>query len=159
MKKSPPQPAPLDVNELIREVLLVLHASLVSDRIEVRLDLSEEVPVILGDRVQLQQVILNLVMNAAEAMRDNSDNPRTLLVSSHVLETGEVAISVRDSGVGVDPTVFEKLFEPFFTTKPRGMGMGLFVSRSIVERHRGHLWALTSEGQGATFHVTLPAVA
>jgi signal transduction histidine kinase len=104
-------------------------------------------------------VILNLVMNGIEAMRQSSRGPRTLVVSSSVLETGEVAVIVRDSGVGVEPAVFEKLFDAFFTTKPSGMGMGLSVSRSIVESHGGRLWASRNEGPGVSFHVALPVLA
>jgi signal transduction histidine kinase len=108
--------------------------------------------------VQLQQVILNLVMNGVDAMKERPDGPRSLVVSSRVLDTGEVTMTVQDSGVGVDPAVFDRLFDPFFTTKPEGMGMGLSVSRSIVESHGGHLWASMNQGPGATFHVSLPAI-
>jgi len=107
----------------------------------------------------LQQVILNLVMNGIDAVNERRDGSRSLVISTRALDTGEVTMTVRDSGVGVDPAVFDKLFDPFFTTKPDGMGMGLSVSRSIVESHGGRLWASINDGPGATFHVALPALA
>jgi C4-dicarboxylate-specific signal transduction histidine kinase len=159
LKKSPPQPAGQDVNALVRDVLVLVQDALLHQRIDVQVALAGGLPEVLGDRVQLQQVILNLVMNGVEAMHDVTDRPRRLLISSHVLDTGKVAVSVLDSGVGVDPAVFERLFDPFFTTKPEGMGMGLSVSRSIVESHGGQLWASMNDGPGATFHLALPAMA
>jgi signal transduction histidine kinase len=106
----------------------------------------------------LQQVILNLVLNSADAMQA-AERPRKLVVSSQRLGTGEVTMTVQDSGIGVDPAVFDKLFDPFFTTKADGMGLGLSVSRTIVESHGGRLWASMNDGPGATFHVALPVVA
>jgi C4-dicarboxylate-specific signal transduction histidine kinase len=157
LKKSLPQPAAQDVNGVLREVLALVHDALATHRIDVRAEFGE-VPLVLADRVQLQQVILNLVMNGVDALKDRADGPRRLAVSTRVLDTGEVLMTVEDSGVGVDPAVFDRLFEPFFTTKADGMGMGLSVSRSIVQSHGGHLWASTNEGQGAAFHVSLPAL-
>jgi len=156
LKKSPPKPAPQDINVLLRDVMSLLRDSLISHHVEVQLQLAPELPPVLGDRVQLQQVILNLVLNGVDAMSAVTDRPRHLTLASRVLADGQVAVSVIDSGVGVDPTVFEKLFEPFFTTKAHGMGMGLSVSRSIVQRHGGQLWASTNKGHGTTFHVALP---
>jgi PAS domain S-box-containing protein len=158
LKKTPPKSTDQDVNELIREVLTLLRDTLTSHDISAGVELGSDLPRVLGDRVQLQQVILNLVMNGVEAMSEVVA-PRRLLVSSQTLDTGGVSVTVADSGVGVDPAVFEKLFDPFFTTKPGGMGMGLAVCRSIIERHGGHLWASTNEDRGATFHVALPALA
>jgi len=156
LKKSPPQPSPQDINVLLRDVLSLLPDSLVSHHVEVQLELARDLPPVLGDRVQLQQVILNLLLNGVDAMSAVTDRPRRLTIASRVLDDGLVALTVADSGVGVDPTVFEKLFEPFFTTKAHGMGMGLSVSRSIVQRHGGQLWASTNKGHGTTFHVALP---
>ena len=158
VKKSPPQPTPQDVNDLLGEVLSLLHDALISKRVEAHVQLADDMPAVLGDRVQLQQVILNLVMNGVEAMSAVSDRPRTLVVASRVLETGDVSLTVRDCGIGLDPASAEKVFEPFFTTKVDGMGMGLSVCRSIVQSHGGHLWASMNEGAGATFHVALPAM-
>jgi C4-dicarboxylate-specific signal transduction histidine kinase len=157
LKKSPPTPTEQDVNALLRDVLALVHDALATHRIDARVELAD-VPPVMGDRIQLQQVLLNLVMNGVDAMNECPDGPRNLVVSSWLLDTGEVTMTVKDSGVGVDPALFDKLFEPFFTTKPEGMGMGLSVSRSIVESHGGRLWASSNEGQGASFHVSLPGV-
>jgi PAS domain S-box-containing protein len=157
VKKSPPRATHQNLNELSREVLALLRDALIRHDISASVELATDLPPVLGDRVELQQVILNLVMNGVEAMSD-VDGPRRLLVASRVLDTGEVALKVSDSGVGVDPAVFEKLFDPFFTTKADGMGMGLSICRTIVERHGGQLWASANEGPGATFHVALPAL-
>jgi C4-dicarboxylate-specific signal transduction histidine kinase len=156
LKKTPPKPTEQDVNEVLRDVLALVDDALARQRIDARADLGD-VPLVLADRVQLQQVILNLVMNGVDAVNERRDGPRNLVISTGTLDTGEVTMTVRDSGVGVDPAVFDKLFDPFFTTKPEGMGMGLSVSRSIVESHGGRLWASINDGPGATFHVTLPA--
>jgi C4-dicarboxylate-specific signal transduction histidine kinase len=158
VKKSPPQPTRQDVNDLLGEVLSLLHDELIGKRVEADVQLADDMPAVLGDRVQLQQVILNLVMNGVEAMSAVSDRPRTLVVASRVLETGDVSLTVRDCGIGFDPASAEKVFEPFFTTKVDGMGMGLSVCRSIVQSHGGQLWASMNEGAGATFHVALPAM-
>jgi C4-dicarboxylate-specific signal transduction histidine kinase len=158
VKKTPPQPTGQDLNDLIGEVLLLVNDALTQRKVTTHVLLAHSVPPVLGDRVQLQQVMLNLVMNGIEAMNDVTDRPRNLVVSSRVLDNGQVSIIVTDSGVGVDPAVAEKLFDPFFTTKAGGMGIGLSISRSIVESHGGHLWASTNEGPGATFHVAFPAI-
>jgi signal transduction histidine kinase len=114
------------------------------------------VPLILADRVQLQQVILNLVMNAIEAMSEVKDGPRQLLIRSGADESRHVVVAVRDSGPGLDAKSLERLFQPFYTTKPQGMGMGLAICRSIVEAHGGLLWATANDDRGATFQFTLP---
>ena len=113
-------------------------------------------PLVLGDRIQLQQVILNLIINAIEAMSGVSDGPRELLVGSGKDESQGVRVTVRDSGPGLDPESLAHLFTAFYTTKPQGMGMGLAISRSIIEAHGGRLWATANEGRGATFQLTLP---
>jgi signal transduction histidine kinase len=113
-------------------------------------------PLILGDRIQLQQVILNLIINAIEAMSGVDERPRELLVGSGKDESQAVVINVRDSGPGLDPKHRNHLFDAFYTTKPQGMGMGLAISRSIIEAHGGRLWATANEGRGAVFQFTLP---
>jgi signal transduction histidine kinase len=145
------------VNELLGEVVALLQDRLASHQITAAFDLTPGLPAILGDRVQLQQVILNLILNGVEAMSDIVDRPRSLQIATRALASGEVSMTVSDSGVGIDPTVFERLFDAFFTTKAEGMGMGLSVSRAIVQRHGGQLWASTNQGPGTTFHVALPA--
>jgi C4-dicarboxylate-specific signal transduction histidine kinase len=159
LKKSQPEPREQDVNDLVRDVLSIVDNTLIKHGIEVRLELSDAVPSVLGDRVQLQQVILNLLMNGVEAMDAVTDRKRRLVLASSVLESTQVAVTVRDAGIGVEPAAFSKLFNPFFTTKPAGMGMGLSVSRTIVKNHGGDLWATPNDGPGVTFHVTLPAMA
>jgi signal transduction histidine kinase len=111
----------------------------------------------LADRIELQQVILNLVMNAVEAMSGLSNGPRELLIQSGTDESEQVVISVQDSGPGIDPENLDHLFEAFYTTKPQGLGMGLAISRSIIESHGGRLWAIPNDGPGATFQFTLHA--
>jgi C4-dicarboxylate-specific signal transduction histidine kinase len=156
LKKSPPAPTEQNVNDVLRDVLALVADALTRQRIEARADLGD-VPPVLADRVQLQQVILNLVMNGVDAVNERGDGPRRLVISTRTLDTGDVTMAVEDSGAGVDPAVLDKLFDPFFTTKPQGMGMGLSVSRSIVESHGGRIWASINQGAGATFHVSLPA--
>jgi C4-dicarboxylate-specific signal transduction histidine kinase len=158
LKKGSPQSAPQDLNDLIQEVLALVQGALHSHRIDTQVELTGTVPQVLGDRVQLQQVILNLVMNGVEAMNDVNDRPRNLVVACSAQRSNEVVVTVRDSGSGIGPENLARLFEPFFTTKSSGMGMGLSVSRSIVERHGGRLWASAGEGYGATFQFALPAI-
>jgi PAS domain S-box-containing protein len=157
LKKSVVEPTRQDVNDLVREVLALVKNELFTHRIATRVDLTREAPPVLADRVQLQQVILNLVMNGIEAMNKATDRPRSLLVTSRTLHTGEVAVAVQDNGIGISPAVLDQLFNPFFTTKPGGMGMGLSVCRSIVESYGGRLWAEVNKGPGATFEFALPA--
>src|SRR6185295_5356179 len=116
-----------------------------------RQELAADLPAAAGDRVQLQQVILNLILNASDAMRAIHDRPRSLLVSTAREDARRVRLSVRDSGVGIDPQNVEKLFDSFYTTKSNGMGVGLSISRSIIESHKGRLWASVNDGPGATF--------
>ncbi len=119
------------------------------------MELAAELPQVLGDRVQLQQVILNLVMNGIEAMSAVTDRSRDLLIRSRQHESDKVLIAVQDSGVGLQSESLDHLFKAFFTTKPKGMGMGLAISRSIIEAHGGKLWAVPNDGPGATFQFTL----
>ena len=147
---------PVDLNEAAQEVIALSMSELQRSRVIARAEFADYLPPVLGDRVQLQQVILNLVMNAVDAMGGVSDRPRELTVRSEPEEGGGVRLSVQDTGVGLDPTTIDRLFEPFFTTKSSGMGIGLSVSRSIIERHNGRLSAAPNEGPGATFAFSLP---
>jgi PAS domain S-box-containing protein len=148
----------LDVNAVIREVLELLHGELSSKRIGVRTKLSRDLPQVLADHGQLQQVILNLVTNAVEAMGGNPLGSRALSVSSKSSQSDEVIIAVEDSGPGIDPKDLGRIFDAFFTTKSQGMGMGLSICRSIVESHGGRLWASGRRPHGSIFYLTLPRV-
>ena len=125
-------------------------------RVRLRLDLAIERPPILGDRVQLQQVMVNLILNAIEAMSSAEVHSRELVISTTIRAEAEILVTVRDSGTGLQPGRMEQVFEPFQTTKPGGLGMGLSISRSIVENHGGRLWASPNDGPGATFQFTIP---
>jgi len=128
----------------------------VKNDVSVQTQLAEDLPPIQGDRVQLQQVILNLIINAVEAMRCVSEGARELLIRTGKDASGGVLVVVQDSGPGVSPESFDRLFDAFYTTKPSGMGMGLSICRSIIEAHDGRLWAVPHDGPGATFQFTLP---
>jgi len=123
--------------------------------VALRMELAAEVPPVFGDRVQLQQVILNLVMNGVEATASVADRRRELLIRSRQHESDKVLVAVQDSGIGLDPQSMERIFDAFYTTKSEGMGMGLAISRSIVENHGGRLWAVPNDGPGATIQFTL----
>ena len=120
-------------------------------------ELAANLPAVLGDRIQIQQVILNLAINGTEAMAAVEDHPRRLMIQSTLTEAREVLVSVADSGPGIDPQQTAQLFAPFFTTKPEGIGMGLSISRTIIEAHGGRLWAVANQPRGAVFHFALPA--
>ena len=147
----------LDLNELTREVIALSLDDLERSRVAVQLELADDLPTMTGDRVQLQQVILNLIRNALDAMVGVHGRPRRLLITTEREDDDNVRVSVRDSGVGVDPESMNKLLDAFYTTKRDGMGIGLSVSRSIVERHAGRLWAEPNDGPGATFSFSLPS--
>jgi PAS domain S-box-containing protein len=155
--KSDTETAPLDVNEVVREVIALVQRELVNHRISLRTELAPALPRILGDRVQMQQVIINLVMNGIEAMEPITDRPRELVIRSSQDETYRVLLSVTDRGVGISVDDADRLFRAFFTTKSNGMGMGLSICRSIVEAHGGRLSASRNEGPGATFQFVLPS--
>ena len=148
---------PLDVSDVVRETIPLVQSELISHQVSLRMELAPALPMILGDRVQLQQVIINLVMNGAEAMQSVTDRPRELVIRSRQNETQQVLVSVADCGVGISAENADRLFNAFFTTKSSGMGMGLSICRSIMEAHGGRLWATANVPQGATFHFTLPA--
>jgi PAS domain S-box-containing protein len=145
-----------DLNDAAKEVIALSVSELQRNRVVLQSDLAVDLPTILGDRVQIQQVILNLLKNGWDAMSYVEDRPRGMLVKTERDENGGARLSVKDSGVGIDPETEKKLFEAFHTTKSDGMGIGLSVSRSIVERHHGRLWAIQNEGQGATFLFSIP---
>jgi C4-dicarboxylate-specific signal transduction histidine kinase len=156
VKKSVLAKARLDLSETIQEVLAMTNTEARRHRVSVRTELAARLPAVRGDRVQLQQVVLNLVMNGIEAMKVVTDRPRELLISSQPHESSKVLVAVQDSGIGLDPQGMERLFEAFYTTKPEGMGMGLSISRSIIEAHGGRLWPAANGDCGATFQFTLP---
>jgi len=154
--KTDIEKAPLDINDVISEVIALVHRELTSLQVSLRMELAPALPMILGDRVQLQQVIINLVMNGIEAMRSITERPRELVILSRRDETQQVLVSVKDCGVGISAENADRLFNPFFTTKSGGMGMGLSICRSIMEAHDGRLWAAANVPHGATFQFTLP---
>jgi PAS domain S-box-containing protein len=155
-KKSDIEKVPLDVNDVVREAIVLVQRELSSQLISLRTELAPSLPMILGDRVQLQQVIINLVMNSIEAMQPIAHRPRELVIRSDQDETRSVHVSVTDCGVGISAETANQLFDPFFTTKSSGMGMGLSICRSIVEAHGGRLLASPNEGPGATFQFVMP---
>ena len=142
---------PLDLNEATREVIALSSNDLQRNRIILQSELADDLPTVTGDRIQLQQVILNLLRNASDAMVDVHDRPRQLLIKTGREDGNRVRLTVRDAGVGLPPQNMDSLFDAFYTTKSGGMGIGLFVSRSIIERHQGRLWAEPNDGPGATF--------
>lgn len=157
LKKERGESASVDLKETTQETMDLAQSALLKAGVSARLELAGEIPYIRGDRVLLQQVILNLVMNACEAMETVSGHPREMVVSVHKTAEGGVLVAVRDSGIGVDPQQLDKICSPFFTTKPTGLGMGLSISCSIVEAHGGRLWAEPNEGPGLTVQFSLPA--
>jgi signal transduction histidine kinase len=136
-------------------LVALLRDEAVRYNISVRTKLAADLPQIVGDRVQLQQVAMNLILNSIEAMKD-IDGIREMVIKSQRAENGQILVSVSDTGIGFSPQFAEQIFDPFFTTKPHGTGMGLRISRSIIESHGGRLWAVGSPGRGATFHLNLP---
>jgi PAS domain S-box-containing protein len=155
-KKAGIEKVPLDVNDVVRETIALVQRELTSHRVSLQTKLAPALPMILVDRVQLQQVIINLVMNGIEAMQAVADRPRELKIRSGQDEAHQVHVSVTDCGVGISAENADRLFNAFFTTKTSGMGMGLSICRSIVEAHDGRLWATANVPYGATFQFTLP---
>lgn len=155
-KKAPPQKVPFAINDAILEVMAMTRAEAANDCVSVRTNLADGLPLVQGDRVQLQQVVLNLVINAIEAMRCLSEENKNLLVCTRNVEPGVVLVEVRDSGPGFATAAVEHLFEAFHTTKTSGLGLGLSICRSIVEAHNGRLWVSQNEHGGATVHFTVP---
>jgi len=155
LRKTDTEKARLDINQTIRDVVMLTRNEATGKGVAIRMELAAGLPAVLGDRVQLQQVILNLILNGIEAMSSVTDRPRELLVSSRQYESVKALITVRDSGVGLGEQDLERIFDAFHTTKSQGLGMGLAISRSIVEDHGGRLWGVLNEGPGATFQFTL----
>ena len=155
-EKSSVNQETVDVSEMIRETIVLLHGEAVRHSISVRTELAADLLQVVGDHVQLQQVAMNLIVNSIEAMKD-VDGPREMVIKAQRAESEQILVSVSDTGIGLPPQFAEQIFDPFFTTKPHGTGMGLRISRSIVESHGGRLWADGSPGRGATFHLSLPA--
>jgi signal transduction histidine kinase len=147
----------VNLNEATEEVIALSRSELHRSRVVLRTHLADDLPPVTGDRVQLQQVILNLLLNACDAMIDVEDRRRDLVVSCDRDEKGDVRLTVQDCGMGINPEKADKLFDAFYTTKSGGMGIGLSVSRSIIESHHGRLWAEPNTGPGASFSFTLPA--
>src|SRR5262245_11712467 len=156
IKKAPPREDRFDINGAVREVIELTRGEAAKNGVCVRTELADGLPLIQGDRVQLQQVMLNLIINAVEAMSGVSDGPRQLLISTGTSDTGDVRVAVRDSGPGLTPAALERLFEPFYTTKPGGLGLGLSICRSIIEAHGGRLWASANVPRGAIVQFMLP---
>ena len=158
-KKAPTQKDWLAINQTIREVIALARTELQRNGVALETRLSDNVhyvPLVFADRIQLQQVILNLIMNAVEAMSEMSDGRRQLLIRTDTDESESIVVAVQDSGPGVKPEDLHRLFTPFYTTKPQGMGMGLAICRSIIEAHGGKLRVMANEARGATFQFTLP---
>jgi C4-dicarboxylate-specific signal transduction histidine kinase len=154
-RKSGPQPTRLDINDVIRQVLAIARGELLRHNIALRTELASGGRLVMGDRVQLQQVLLNLIMNSVEAMSGVTERTKELSVSSTLAEPGSVLVAVEDTGAGLDPAVAERMFQPFFTTKPDGLGIGLAICRSIVEAHGGRLWMSPRQQHGADVRFTI----
>jgi signal transduction histidine kinase len=144
----------LDINEAIGEVVALTASEMQRNQVVLQMELATDLPPIVGDRVQLQQVMLNLILNGIEAMGTVEGHPRELVIRTRCSE-GEVCVAVKDSGVGLEPSSLERIFDAFHSTKPDGLGMGLSISRSIIEGHGGRLWAVSNDGPGATLQFTL----
>ncbi len=158
-RKTTPQRVRLQLNDVVHEVLALAQSKVASHQISLIIDLSGTLPEVLGDRVQLQQVLLNLILNAIDAIHPVVERPRELRIRTSSPSTGEVQLMVRDSGIGLDSLAQNRLFEPFFTTKPDGMGLGLSISRRIVEAHDGQLRATPNSDYGTTFMIDMPSAA
>jgi signal transduction histidine kinase len=156
-KNTPPEKSPVNINELILEILSLAHAEMEQHAISLRTQLSDDLPVVHADRVQLQQVILNLIINAVEALNEPELNPRDLCVHTKRNDPAQVLVQVSDSGKGLDPEKARHIFDAFYTTKREGMGMGLAISRGIIEAHGGRVWAMPNEPRGAILQFTLPS--
>jgi signal transduction histidine kinase len=157
MQKAPTRIDSVDVNEAVRGVIELTYGEVLKNRVSVRTQLADGLPLIQGDGVQLQQVVLNLILNAVQAMGAVTDGTREVLITTSQTEPNEVCLGVQDTGPGLSPESLPRLFEPFYTTKAEGMGMGLSICRSIIEAHGGRLWATGCEPRGALFQFTIPA--
>jgi signal transduction histidine kinase len=157
MQKAPTRTDSVDLNEAVREVLELTHGEALKHGVSVQTQLADGLPLIQGDQVQLQQVVLNLILNAVQAMGAVADRTREVLITTSQTSPSEMCLGVQDTGPGLSAETLPRLFEPFYTTKPDGMGMGLSICRSIIEAHGGRLWATRCEPRGALFQFTIPA--
>jgi signal transduction histidine kinase len=146
----------LDVNEMIREVIVIVADEAKRNNVTIHRQFADDLSPVAGDRVELQQVVLNLILNAIEAMSSVSERARDLVITTRNLDPDQIQVTVEDSGKGLDPQSMSRMFDSFYTTKPSGMGMGLSICRSIIRTHDGQLWATARNGPGAMFHFTLP---
>jgi C4-dicarboxylate-specific signal transduction histidine kinase len=155
-KNRPPEKVAVNINEAVLEIIALARSEIDESGISLKTQFTEGVPLVLADRIQLQQVILNLIINAIEAIRELAEGPRNLFIRTEEDEPARILLTVRDSGAGLDPEKAQHIFDPLYTTKREGMGMGLAVSRGIIEAHGGRLWATPNEPVGAVFQFTLP---
>ena len=157
MTNAPPRREPVDLNQTILGAIALVRSEAVGNGTALQTRLATDLPLVRGDRVQLEQVVINLIVNAVDAMKGMGKGPRELQVNSEVVGFRSVLVTISDSGPGLPPDGVDRLFDAFYTTKPGGMGMGLSICRSIVEAHGGRLWTTTNMPRGAAFHFTLPA--
>ncbi len=157
MQKASPRLDPVDINEALQEVIELTRGEALKNGVLVESQLAQGLPVIAGDRVQLQQVALNLILNAVQAMGAVGEGARQMLITSRQIGSNDLYVGVQDTGPGLSPETLSRLFEPFYTTKPNGMGMGLTICRSIVEAHGGRLWVSACQPRGAMFQFAIPA--
>jgi C4-dicarboxylate-specific signal transduction histidine kinase len=158
LANTPPRRERLNINAVIVEVIRLMRSEIQRNRVSLQTSLSNELPGIVGDRIQLQQVVLNLMLNAVEAISDKGQQPRELFISTEKQDASSILVTVRDSGAGLDLSSLDQVFQPFHTSKSGSIGVGLSICRSIVEAHGGRIWASASGGGGASFHFSLPAV-
>jgi C4-dicarboxylate-specific signal transduction histidine kinase len=156
IKKAPPRREPFELNEAIREVIATVRSAIDQNRVSVRARLTDGLNPVRADRVQLQQVVMNLILNAVEAMSSVEEGARELSITTKQVHPNDILVAVQDSGPGIDPKHIEQVFAPFYTTKTSGIGMGLSICRSIIAAHGGRLWAETNQPRGAVFQFTLP---
>jgi C4-dicarboxylate-specific signal transduction histidine kinase len=156
LKKTAAAMVTLDLNSLIQDTIALVQEEVARHRIQLRTDLPPDLPPVLGDRVQLQQLLLNLMMNGIEAMKEVAERPRKLLIRSGLDPSGAVLVAIQDAGIGLEPDAMERVFEAFYTTKAEGLGMGLAICKLIVEAHGGRLWVSANEPCGTVFQFTLP---
>jgi C4-dicarboxylate-specific signal transduction histidine kinase len=156
MKNTGTRKERLDITEAIADVAALAQGELRRNGVSLRLEFAGKSPTVLGDRVQLQQVVLNLMINAVEAMSAVNDRPREVAVATQLDGDDWLRVSIKDCGAGIDPQNIDRMFDAFYTTKREGIGMGLSISRSIIEEHRGRLWATQNDGPGATLHFVVP---
>jgi signal transduction histidine kinase len=156
IKRTDTQMVPLDVNDIVREAMNIVEHELLRYRVSQRMEFSGGLPVVFGDRIQLQQVLLNLIINSIEAMQPITDRQRELVIRSELDETQQVRVTVMDCGIGLSVESEHRIFDAFITSKPSGMGMGLSICRSIIQAHGGRIWASSNEPFGAAVQFTLP---